>query len=318
MRYTDSVLMVRPVCFEYNEQTASTNLFQEKTVGMEPSVNSMAQIEFDVYNDALHGAGIHVVAVEDTPNPPTPDSIFPNNWFSTHTEEELYGDKAENPHGTVVIIYPMCAPNRRAERKKRVLPVLEADPSFNITKVIDLTEYEQENCFLEGTGSLVLDRENKIAYCCRSVRSNERVLKRWAEATGYRYVLFDAVDNDNVPIYHTNVMMNLGEGYVVICMDAVSKEKDRELLADMFRRTGREIIPITFEQVCRYAGNMIVLKNVKGESVLIMSHSAKESLTKEQSAALECRYSHVVVPQLDCIEKNGGGSARCMLAEIFR
>lgn len=318
MRYTDSVLMVRPVCFEYNEQTALTNLFQEKTEEKELSVNTMAQIEFDVYTDALHGAGIHVVAVGDTPNPPTPDSIFPNNWFSTHTEEELYGERAENPHGTVVILYPMCAPNRRAERKKDVLTVLEAVPSFNITKVIDLTEYEQENCYLEGTGSLVLDRENKIAYCCRSVRSNERVLKRWAEVTGYRYILFDATDNNNIPIYHTNVMMNLGEGYVVICMDAVHEEKDRELLKDMFERTGREIIPITFEQVCSYAGNMIVLKNSKGELVLIMSHSAKESLTKEQFAALERRYGHVIVPELDCIEKNGGGSARCMLAEIFR
>jgi hypothetical protein len=309
MQCSNTILMVRPVAFSYNEQTAENNSFQEK--GYEDKAQENALEEFDNYVKLLTEAGVNVIIAEDTPQPHTPDSIFPNNWFTTHSAEETGNG------GSTLVLYPMNAPNRRLERDKNVLRTIADYQNKTFRQIIDLTHFEKEGKFLEGTGSLILDRKNKIAFCCASPRTHEDVLEEWATLLDYDYFLFDATDEDGTPIYHTNVMMCVGVRYAFVCLDAITDLNDRERLIEILEENEKEIIEITFEQMHNFAGNMLVVANKNGELVLVLSATAKAALTKEQLAKIEKHYQTIVSPKLNYIEKNGGGSARCMLAEVF-
>ena len=320
MQTTNTVLMVRPVRFTYNEQTAQNNAFQQEGYGEE--AQNKALKEFDNYVALLREAGVNVIVVEDTHEPHTPDSIFPNNWFSTHAGnevEEFFEEDKDEQNKKAVILYPMYAPNRRLERDKDVMAKLEEH--YNCPcKVLDLSDYEEDDLFLEGTGSLILDRENKVAYGCISPRTNEEVVEEWAAHLDYDYCLFDATDEDGTPIYHTNVMMWVGCEYAVVCLDALEDIEQRMNLIEVLEEGGKEIIEITLDQMASFAGNMLELKgkdkNGKTHPVIAMSRTALESLDNEQLYKLE-KYAKIVAPDLEYIEKNGGGSARCMIAEIF-
>lgn len=296
---TDTVLMVSPVAFDYNEETAVNNAFQEED--NQSNTAEEAREESDAYIKLLEDNGINVIAVEDTKKPHTPDSVFPNNWFSTHDD------------GTLVL-YPMFAENRRLERKPAALEAIEAN--FDEERVVDLTHYEEEGLFLEGTGSMVLDRVNKIAYACESPRTNRTVLEDFCKQLGYSPVLFKAVGADGTEIYHTNVMMHVGTDVAVVCLEAIQDEAQRTEVKESIEGTGKTIVEITFDQMNHFAGNMLELHNKDGQPCLVMSLAAYNSLTKEQVEFLESKMT-LITPDLECIEQNGGGSARCMIAEIF-
>ena len=296
---TDTVLMVRPVAFGFNEETAVNNAFQKQ--GEADNIPELARKESDDYIELLRENGINVVAVEDTPEPHTPDSVFPNNWFSTHED------------GTLVL-YPMFAENRRLERSPEVLDAIREN--FDIKRTVDLTHYEEEGLFLEGTGSMILDRVHKIVYACESPRTNKIVLEDFCRQLGYSPVLFEAVDADGTQIYHTNVMMNVGTEISVVCMEAIADPDQRAMVRESLEKTGKRIVEITFDQMNHFAGNMLEVRNKDGEPCLIMSLAAYKSLTDEQIKLLESKMK-LITPALDCIEENGGGSARCMIAELF-
>ncbi|WP_448699495.1 citrulline utilization hydrolase CtlX [Mucilaginibacter sp. AW1-3] len=294
-----TVLMIRPVRFGFNEQTAGSNAFQQQGIDQQ-NVQQKALHEFDALVAALQDNGISVIVIDDTPEPHTPDSIFPNNWVSFHENGQVF-------------LYPMQAENRRLERREDI--VRELEDNFNIDQIEDLSYFESKKQFLEGTGSMVLDRENKIAYACLSPRTDPEVLAEFCEESGYRAVEFHAVDGKGKAIYHTNVLMCMGEKFVVICLDSITDEEERTLLIDSFTITGKEIIEITLEQMNAFAGNMLELENDKGEHLLVMSASAYHSLTTQQITHLE-KYCKLVYADLNTIETNGGGSARCMIAEV--
>jgi hypothetical protein len=304
---TNSILMIRPVAFRMNEQTAVNNYYQKVLDGLSPeTVNTKAQEEFDTFVNKLKIVGIDVTVVEDTLNPDTPDSIFPNNWISFHES----GD---------VVLYPMFAENRRQERREDILEILE-DKGFVINDFItDYTSAEDDGFYLEGTGSLLLDRENGKAYCAISPRADEELFIEFCEDFEFTPVLFEAfqtVNGERKLIYHTNVMMCLGETYAVICADCIDDKKERKMVLDSLRGDEKEVVLITEEQVNNFAGNMLEVKGTDDRRYLIMSKSAHQSLTKKQIAQLE---EHVTIlsSSLDTIEACGGGSARCMMAEIF-
>lgn len=302
MQTTSKVLMIRPVKFGFNEQTAGNNSFQKR--GYEQSAQEMALEEFDNFVTLLRSNGVEVVVVEDTPEPHTPDSIFPNNWFSTHSTGEL-------------VLYPMCALNRRLERKESVLNVLkQIGDKGKAKKTVDLTHWERENLFLEGTGSLIFDRKNMLAFACRSLRCDIKVLEDFCAKMDYEYLDFGAYDREGNPIYHTNVMMCIGEKFVVACLDSIRDINERTDFIEFVEDCDKELIEITMEQMEEFAGNMLQLKNKDGDPLLIMSATAKRSLTSDQLERLTS-YCKIVAPELESIEVNGGGSARCMLAEIF-
>lgn len=298
MQTTDHILMIRPVNFVFNSQTAVNNAFQIASV--EDKVQQMALAEFDEFVAKLRSAKIDVIVVDDTPEPHTPDSIFPNNWISFH------GD------GTI-ILYPMFAENRRLERKQGVLDVLQS--RFNISSTIDLTDYEKENRFLEGTGSVVLDREKHIAYACISPRTDENLFRKFCKEMNYEPVLFHAVDTNNRAIYHTNVMMCVADKYVVICLECIPDEKEQKTVIDSIERSGKEIIEISFDQMNNFAGNMLQVNNTGGIKYLVMSTQAYQALNPKQVTKLES-FNEIIHSSLNTIEKNGGGSARCMMAEV--
>lgn len=314
--FTDTVLMVRPVAFGFNEQTAENNAFQQD--GFAEGAQEKALAEFDNYVKLLEEAGINVLVVEDTPQPHTPDSIFPNNWFSTHSATELSFEEDPAATESTVVLYPMFAPNRRLEREKNVMECLKKHYNNNL-QIVDFTGSEKDGVFLEGTGSLILDRENKIAYACISPRTDEDLLDEWADKLGYDYCSFEATDANGTPIYHTNVMMCVGSRYAIVCLDAIPNIEERMNLIEILEESGKEIFEITLEQMESFAGNMLELqgKDASGNTrpVIVMSATAKESLDSEQLHLLQ-NYATIVAPDLDCIEKNGGGSARCMIAEI--
>lgn len=291
--------MVRPVCFGFNEETAVNNSFQKK--GFEKSAQEMALEEFDNFTSLLRTEGVEVLVVQDTPEPHTPDSVFPNNWFSTH-------------EGGTLVLYPMYAKNRRLERKPEVLELLKS--KYKIKRVVDLTEWEEKSLFLEGTGSMIADRDNNLIYACRSPRTDESVLEEFCNELDFDYFLFSAYDNDGGLIYHTNVMMCVATKFVVACLDSIRDINERQDFIGLVEESDKELIEISLEQMNQFAGNMIELKNKKGEPLLIMSATAKRSLTTDQLAKLE-GYCKIVAPELSVIENNGGGSARCMIAEIF-
>lgn len=303
---TNSILMIRPVAFRMNEQTAVNNYYQKVLDGLLPAtVNAKAQQEFDTFVEKLRAVGVNVTIVDDTLNPDTPDSIFPNNWISFHEN----GD---------VALYPMFAENRREERREEILDMLE-DKGFVINNIVDYTSAEEDGFFLEGTGSLLLDRANRKAYCALSPRADEELFIEFCEDFDYAPVIFEAfqtVNGERKLIYHTNVMMCLGETFAVICSDCIDDKKERKMVLDNLKENGKEIILITESQVNNFAGNMLEVRGADDKRYLVMSTSAYQSLTPKQIAQLE-NHAEIVSSSLDTIEACGGGSARCMMAEIF-
>lgn len=303
---TNTILMVRPSSFRMNEQTAVNNYYQQELSGMLPAtVNAKAQHEFDVFVDKLKTVGIEVVVIEDTKTPDTPDALFPNNWISFHEN----GD---------VAVYPMFAENRRLEKRDDVLEVLESK-GFIIENVIDYSEAEEEGVFLEGTGSMILDRTNRKAYCALSPRADEELFIEFCEDFEYTPVVFVAnqtVEKERVAIYHTNVMMCVAETFAVVCLDAIDDKKEKKGLLKYLKSDGKEVIAITEEQVTKFAGNMLQLRGENDQRFLIMSSSAYSSLTSNQISTIE-KHCEIVHSSLETIEKCGGGSARCMMAEVF-
>lgn len=302
--------MVRPVRFAYNEETATNNAFQKKddTQGGAQTIEQQAVREFDAYAAMLRDQGVEVQVLQDTEEPFTPDSIFPNNCFSTHIDV-LPGTSVRQ---RTLVIYPMYAHNRRDERGK----LLKALMKERFDKIVDLSILEQEGKFLEGTGSLILDREHHIAYACVSPRTNPVALKIWADEMNYRYVLFDGIDDNRQPIYHTNVMMHVGSRYAIVCLEAIADQSQRQTVIDSLHTTGKEIVNISFDQMRQFAGNMLELRNSEGKKILVMSATAKHSLTSEQLSTLE-QDALIVAPDIHTIETAGGGSARCMIAEKY-
>ena len=290
--------MIRPVDFKFNEQTAANNKFQ--VASSESDTQTQALKEFDGFVEILRKNGIDVTVVDDTLQPETPDSIFPNNWVSFHDDGSIY-------------LYPMFSENRRLERRKDILEGLSQ--KFEVNHVSDLSFYEMQYAFLEGTGSMVLDRVNKIAYACLSVRTDQEVLDNFCMLTGYESVSFQAVDDTNFPIYHTNVMMCIGDRFAVICLDSIRNEEEKLAVMLKLTNSGKAIVEITLDQMNHFAGNMLQVSNNEGESILVMSEQAFLSLSDDQVTTLE-QFSSIIYAPIYTIEKNGGGSARCMLAEI--
>lgn len=303
---TNSILMIRPIAFRMNEQTTVNNHLQKEIKGLSAAeINARAQQEFDALVAKLRKVGVNVIVVEDTPEPNTPDSIFPNNWISFHES----GD---------VVLYPMFAENRRPERREDILDILE-DDGFVIKEIMDYTVAEEDDVFLEGTGSLLLDRENGKAYCALSPRADEELMIEFCEDFEFTPVIFEAfqtVDGKRELIYHTNVMMTLGDTFAVICADSIDDKKERKMVLDSLRGDDKEVILITEEQLNNFAGNMLEVKGKKDERYLVMSEAAYKSLTKKQISQLEA-HVEIIHSSLDTIEACGGGSARCMMAEIF-
>jgi len=296
---TSTILMIRPVNFVFNEQTAGSNAFQNRNAEQQ-RVQDKALEEFDRFVNVLRENGVEVIVIDDTAEPHTPDSIFPNNWVSFHSD------------GTV-FLYPMMAENRRLERREDIIMQLEDE--FKIKHVIDLSHFEHENKFLEGTGSMVLDRENKIAYACLSPRTDKEVLEEFCKDSGYKPVLFHSVDQNNMDIYHTNVLMCIGSSYAVICLDSIKDEAEKQHVIHSLRSTQKQIVDISFDQMNHFAGNMLEVENKSGESLIVMSKSAWDSLNYEQKGILSS-FSKPVYSDISTIENNGGGSARCMMAEV--
>jgi len=303
---TNSILMIRPVAFRMNEQTAVNNYYQKVIDGLLPAtVNAKAQQEFDAFVAKLKSVGVAVIVVEDTLNPDTPDSIFPNNWISFHEN----GD---------IALFPMFAENRRLERREDILDILE-EKGFLIDNIMDYTSAEEDNFFLEGTGSILLDRANGKAYCALSPRADEELFIEFCEDFDLNPIIFEAfqtVNGERKLIYHTNVMMCIGETYAVICADSIDDKKERKMVIDSLKGDDKEVIYITEDQVNNFAGNLLEVKGTNDRRYLVMSSAAYKSLTKKQIAQLE---EHVTIlsSNLDTIEACGGGSARCMMAEIF-
>ncbi len=305
MQITNSILMVRPVNFRMNEQTAVNNYFQEDLDLRNSVINERAQQEFDAFVDKLREAGVEVIVVDDRVETDTPDSIFPNNWVSFH----------EN--GSAVV-YPMYAVNRRKERRTDIFDILE-EKGFVIEQIIDYTSAEADGLFLEATGSIVMDRIHQKAYCALSDRADEGLFIEFCEDFDVAPVIFTAyqsVDGKRLPIYHTNVMMSVAEDFAVICLDAIDHKKERKYVVDHLKKDGKEIIEISEAQMHSFAGNMLQVLGKEGERLMVMSTAAYKSLKPEQIARIE-KTSRIVHSSLDTIETCGGGSARCMMAEVF-
>ncbi|WP_051662799.1 citrulline utilization hydrolase CtlX [Flavobacterium sp. KJJ] len=303
---TNAILMIRPVAFRMNEQTAVNNYYQKVLDGLLPGmINSKAQQEFDAFVEKLRAVGVDVTVIDDTLETDTPDSIFPNNWISFHEK----GD---------VVLYPMFAENRRSERRDDILDTLE-EKGFEISTIIDYTSAEEDGLFLEGTGSLLLDRANAKAYCALSPRADKELFIKFCEDFDYTPVIFKAfqtVQGKRKLIYHTNVMMCLGENFAVICADCIDDKKERKMVLENLKSDKKDVILITEDQVNNFAGNMLEVRGTNDKRYIVMSASAHQSLTSKQIAQLE-NHAEILSSSLDAIEACGGGSARCMMAEVF-
>jgi len=298
MQTTSHLLMIRPWHFGYNAETAVNNAFQVKKE--DAQTQQKAEREFDDFVAQLQKNGVDVTVVQDTPEPHTPDSIFPNNWISFHS-------------GGEVLLYPMFAVNRRNERNPEVLNII--GKRFLVKETIDLSHYEKDNIFLEGTGSMVLDRDKKIAYACLSQRTDKNVLEEFCRKMHYTAEVFFAADQNGLAIYHTNVMMCVADKYIVICLDAIPDASERRHVESTIAKSGKELITITLGQMNHFAGNMLQVENNKAEKLLVMSSQAFKSLSDQQINKLES-FNRIIHSSLYTIETNGGGSARCMMAEI--
>lgn len=300
-----AVLMVRPRNFGFNAQTAVTNRFQRAGGGSD--VAQRALREFDAFVAALTGEGVTVCVVDDTDSPRKPDAVFPNNWITFHRD------------GTVVL-YPMHAENRRAERRREIIDIVARETGFEPRRVLDLTRHEKSGRFLEGTGSLVLDHVGRVAYACRSPRTHEEVAAEWAREMGYDLELFSASDQTGTPIYHTNVLMHVGTRAAVVALDAID-EKDRARIGARLENSGRDIVAIDHDEMSSFAGNMLEVGSrdeyLGDYTILVMSERARHALATPKYKRLYASVDAVLAVPVDSIERHGGGSVRCMLAEVF-
>jgi hypothetical protein len=301
---TPYILMVRPANFGFNPQTAESNAFQSRDQKhTEAEMREAAMVEFDRFVAALRTEGVQVIVANDAPDPIKPDAVFPNNWVSFHQEG-------------YIVTYPMFAPVRRLERSEAIVQtVLDAGFEANDERR-HLENYEANNLFLEGTGSIIFDHQHRLAYACISPRTDADLLEELCRFMGYRKVVFRSTDAHGQEVYHTNVMMALGETFVVICLDSVPDARERSLLVAAFAETDKEIIEITMDQMNQFAGNMLQVRNDKGETVLVMSQTAYQSLTDDQVATIQ-KHTKILYSDISTIETYGGGSARCMMAEVF-
>lgn len=301
MPLASTILMVRPAAFGFNTETARNNYFQTNPGTSKEELQQTALAEFDNMVQTLRHHSIHVIVIEDTKEPAKPDAVFPNNWLST------------TPEG-LVIVFPMYASNRRAEKRDDILEQLAKE--FVVKDVQDWSEYEVEGRFLEGTGSMVIDHDEKMIFACISERTSMPLLEKFASTNHYQAIVFLATDKNGNPVYHTNVVMAMGEGFCVLCEEAIEEEWELIAVRQLLESTVHTIIPITREQMYAFAGNMLEVKNNNGENILVMSQAAFNSLRKEQKTMLEgyAKLLPVAVPTIEAVE---GGSVRCMMAEIF-
>lgn len=303
LQTTAHILMVRPAYFAFNEETAANNAFQRRDGQLDgEAIRKKALQEFDGFVERLRAAGVHVVVAKDSAKPVKPDAVFPNNWVTFHEDGFM-------------ITYPMFAPTRRRERRRQVLDRVLQE-GFRADRRINLEFNEKLNRFLEGTGSIVFDHQNRLAYACLSPRTDAGLLSELCREIDYKAVAFYSVDDKGQDIYHTNVMMAMGETFVVICLDSVRDTAERAVLLDLFKKTGKEVVEITLAQMNAFAGNMLQVRNAQGETILVMSEQAFRALTPAQVQKLES-HTRLLHAPLDTIETYGGGSARCMMAEIF-
>ena len=301
MQTSKNILLIRPATFIFNPETAASNAFQLEINESEEVIKKKKLQEFEDFVKTLKSKGVNVFVFDDSKSPEKPDAIFPNNWVSFHSD------------GTV-ILYPMFAPNRRYERRQDIIESLKQD--FVVAKILDLSKYENEGKYLEGTGSIIFDHINKMAYACLSPRTNKELFFEVCKYLNYKPIYFYAHDENGKEIYHTNVMMCIGERFAVICLDSITDQAERELVNNSLTETGHQVIDITFEQMKSFAGNMLAIQTNENKSILALSQSSFDSLTSNQKKELE-KYSELVPLSINTIETIGGGSARCMIAEIF-
>lgn len=302
---TSTILMVRPANFGFNPETAENNFYQQSDGRDSREINRLAQEEFDGFVQMLRDHGVRVLVIDDTSEPRKTDAIFPNNWFSTHEDGKI-------------ILYPMFSPNRRLERRKDIIEWL-INNGFKVNEIIDLSFFEKDNQYLEGTGSLILDRVNHIAYASKSERTHPVPLEYFGRLMDFEVVDFTAsqiIDGKSSPIYHTNVMMHVGTDIAIVCLESISLASERLRVQVYIEKTGKKLIPISAKQKFQFAGNMLEVKNQKGEKFTVMSDAAYQSLADAQRNAIS-KFTKIIVPKIPTIEKIGGGSARCMMAEIF-
>ncbi|WP_225587104.1 citrulline utilization hydrolase CtlX [Algoriphagus sp. Y33] len=305
MQTATTILMVRPANFGFNPETADNNFYQHPDTRSSTEINTLAQKEFDDFVSMLRDQGINVLVEEDTFAPAKPDAIFPNNWFSTHPDGKL-------------ILYPMYSPNRRLERRKDLIENL-IKRRFTVEEIIDLSFFEDDDQYLEGTGSMVMDHQSKTIFACYSERTHPIPLDYLGKLIGYKVVGFHAtqeIHGVSTPIYHTNVMMHIGTDLSVVCLDSISKASEKQNLQKCLTQAGKKVVPITPKQKFHFAGNMLEVGNDGGEKFTVMSETALDSLNIGQIQLIE-KYSTIISPSIPTIEKLGGGSARCMMAEIF-
>ncbi len=299
---TNNILMVRPANFGFNAETAENNAFQNNDGSMSSEeIRQKAIEEFDILVGNLRDNGINVTVIQDTDDPVKSDAVFPNNWISFHQDGKI-------------ITYPMFSPIRRAERREDIIQRLEEN--FQVSERFHMESAEAQNIYLEGTGSMILDRQNKIVYACLSVRTNPSLLDEFCSLTGYKKVAFGSFDQNGQEIYHTNVMMALGETFAVICLDSITDKKEKSFVAETLEATGKEIIEISLEQMNAFAGNMLQVKNAREKTFLVMSATAYNSLSEQQIKRIE-QHTNILYSAIPVIETYGGGSVRCMMAEVF-
>lgn len=298
---TNHILMIRPASFGSNPETAESNAFQSEALSEEKeTIRQNALLEFDGMVRILKENHVSVHVIEDTASPVKPDAIFPNNWISFHSEGKI-------------VTYPMLVPSRKIEVRADIIEM--SMKKWHYDQIIRLDQ-DADHKILEGTGSLILDRPNRIAYACLSTRTDKNLLQEWGELMVYEIISFDSVDQNGKPVYHTNVMMALGDGYAVICLDSISDTQEREMVKATLKNTGKDIIAITPEQMSSFAGNMLQVLDSKQMPLLVMSEQAYQSLSQHQIDAIN-KYARILPVPLWTIEKYGGGSARCMMAEVF-
>lgn len=305
MQTSSTILMVRPANFGFNPETAENNFYQKQDSRSQDEIRQLARAEFDGFVALLRDQGVRVVVIEDTDFPVKTDSVFPNNWFSTHGDGKL-------------ILYPMFSPNRRLERRKDIIEQL-MHLGFNVNEIIDLSFFEDSGQYMEGTGSMVMDHQAKVIYACYSQRTHPVPLDYVAKILGYSVIGFEAsqeIDGVSSQIYHTNVMMHVGTDLAVVCLDSIPKASERRMVQESLTKSGKKLIPITAKQKFNFAGNMLEVSNDGGEKFTVMSQAALDALNVGQIQQIE-KYTTIISPTIPTIEKLGGGSARCMMAEIF-
>jgi hypothetical protein len=301
MQITDTVLMIRPAAFSYNTETAANNFFQQTTEESIEDLQAKVLQEFDAVVNTLRSKGIHVMVIDDIPEPPKPDAIFPNNWMTT------------NPQG-LISLFPMYAHNRRTEKRDDIIQQLQQQ--FVVSDFHDWTEFEAEAMYLEGTGSMVMDHQNKIIYAALSPRTHPGALQKFAATNGYRAMAFTAVDEQGRPLYHTNVMMSVGEGFAVLCPKSIADHMERIAVAQLLEATGHENIYVEPEVMQQFACNLLQLKNSNGQKFVVLSQNAMKAIPSDKLERLQ-QYGELIPVDVTTIERVNGGSVRCMLAEIF-